>query len=856
MTTTGDGASNGWVLRVGWLVAAVGLPSAVGGTWRHLVARHPVIAFRLLLAYCTALAVARFASGIAGGLTELWRGRLVERIDQVSVRHLSRFGKRYADYVLGSLRFIDQKGQPTVGFYTPALDDVFVDVSLARRPLHQASADPLADLPADVTERLSLNDFLDRDEPVVLAVTGAPGSGKTTLLRHTARQICRSRRGRRRHVPILLYLRDHVDAIVEGSEDGLPSLLHGTLGRYGPEPAGWFEQRLRDGDCVILLDGLDEVAQDKDRRTVSAWVERQIVQYPMNDYVITSRPHGYRTAPVEGATVLQTRRFTEEQVIRFVRGWYLAVERRSTGADGEDVRMLATSGADDLLERLKSAPALYELTANPLLLTMIANVHRFRGALPGSRADLYRDICEVMLWRRHEAKKLTAKFAGEHKEVLLQGLAFTMMQRNLRDLAASEILTVVSPGLSRLAGDLSAQVFLDEVGSSGLLIERENGVYSFTHHTFQEYLAAAHIREKGLADALAQTVDDVWWRETTLLYAARADADLIVGACLDSGSANALTLAFDCAEQGTELAQGLRRRLDEFVARASDPRADPDGGLAVKRVLAAPQLRRLVLVANGRRVCAQPITQSTYQLFLRDMDAQGQNRSPDGPQSASSSEDAVSGVRGGDAGAFVRWINDLVGDPSYRLPTREEMDDPAARQALGTPPSSLWLQGGGDHPERWTATGIDQPHAIKVSAIADRLTRDVESSAHLLRRLLLVRSAAAALLLARAPDASAVDLALESALALSISLDLDHDLTLARRLPHASARNLGLTGIYASYLDGAANRARDLVRGPTATRDPYLARDLARDLTSALDLDRRLYLDFHLDPARDLTGDV
>ena len=40
------------------------------------------------------------------------------------------------------------------------------------------------------------------------------------------------------------------------------------------------------------------------------------------------------------------------------------------------------------MRRLKQAPALYDLTVNPLLLTMIANVHRYRGTLPGSMRAL------------------------------------------------------------------------------------------------------------------------------------------------------------------------------------------------------------------------------------------------------------------------------------------------------------------------------------------------------------------------------------------------------------------------------------------------------------------------------------
>ena len=45
--------------------------------------------------------------------------------------------------------------------------------------------------------------------------------------------------------------------------------------------------------------------------------------------------------------------------------------------------------------------------------------------------------------------------------------------------------------------------FLDDVSSNGLLVERESGLFSFAHHTFQEFLAASHIREKSMVSTLA-----------------------------------------------------------------------------------------------------------------------------------------------------------------------------------------------------------------------------------------------------------------------------------------------------------------------------------------------------------------
>ncbi|MGH3802211.1 MAG: NACHT domain-containing protein [Pseudonocardiaceae bacterium] len=256
--------------RLAGALTAVGPPVAVAGVWRDGVMNHPVLAVVLLVGYEILVALLLFAGKIGTELQKRWQERIVNRADPALQRLLSQFDKRYREFVLVSLRLIDLKGLATAGFYTPELDEVFVDVSLAYRDPNQASGSLLATLPAEVADRHSIQDFLDRPQPVVLAVIGAPGSGKTTLLRHTAQQVCRTDRVRRRVVVILLYLRDHVSAIAETPDVALSELVRGTLGRYrSDEPDGWFEQRLNDGACLVLLDGLDEVARLEDRRGVA-----------------------------------------------------------------------------------------------------------------------------------------------------------------------------------------------------------------------------------------------------------------------------------------------------------------------------------------------------------------------------------------------------------------------------------------------------------------------------------------------------------------------------------------------------------------------------------------------------------
>ena len=71
----------------------------------------------------------------------------------------------------------------------------------------------------------------------------------------------------------------------------------------------------------------------------------------------------------------------------------MAEARRDTVA----VRAEATKEARDLLERISASRELNQLAVNPLLLTMMATIHRFRGKLPERQIELYREIWEVFL---------------------------------------------------------------------------------------------------------------------------------------------------------------------------------------------------------------------------------------------------------------------------------------------------------------------------------------------------------------------------------------------------------------------------------------------------------------------------
>jgi hypothetical protein len=761
------------------------------------------------------------------------------------------YGYRYRRWVLASLRYIDGQDLATGGDHIPELGDVYVDVALISLVPHQAPGDPpgqaaAAAAAAEAAGARHTNDeLLDRRARVVLALIGQPGSGKSTLLAHATRRSAAlagpGHRGRRR-IPILLALREQASAIVANPAISLPEVIRAAVGvAPGREPGGWWERQLGRGRCLVLLDGLDEVARADDRLTVADWIQRQIAAYADDHFVVTARSYDLLGPLTAQADVLVARPFTAKQVQLFLDRWYLAAERHATGASGlaarRAVRIRARESADRLASLLREHPALQDLAVNPLLLTMIATAHRYRGALPGSRADLYGEICQVLLSRRAQVKDLPELLSWPAKQMLLAALAYQMMRDHASDLPAARVLEILAPQLERFSALVSCEAFLDNVARNGLLAEVPAGRYAFTHLTFQEYLAARHVSARPeLVKSLADSVSDPWWHETILLYAATADASPIVRACLDSGTIPALTLAFDCGEASTEIDPDLRQRLDRERQRAYEPGCSPEHRRLIAGVLAARHVRQTLTTATGTRICARPVPADLYWLFLADTQAPR----PDSA-CAPEAEQPATGIWGTEAQAFVTWLNSITATATgieVRLPGHNELQEEGIASELNRrlPASvtSTWTQPGLG---LWVRPGQLDPHGLTGAAIRQAIAADARNTA-MLPQILTAAVLDVALRITRDLD----DIrALSSALADDLTARADSD-GHSVDLMHAHARAVVLTYVHALALTRAGAItvtgavAPDLVGTLELARPRALADAVARDLAGAVDL--------------------
>lgn len=390
-----------------------------------------------------------------------------------------------------------------------------------------------------------------------LVLLGDPGSGKTTVLRHLALGFAYARLyaeeagaqldpelawGGTLPLPVLAQLRRFAENLVGPPQDASPLLDHiGQVltGDRFEALAFHLATRLEAGEVIVLLDGLDEIADDGRR----AWAARAVAlfqsRFPQSRVVLTSRIYTYREPcllppPFRVATIQP---LDNEAADEFVVRWYRAALLQGSELAGNEQESSAEDRSRQLVQALGRRPRLREIAANPLLLTMICVVHQHRYRLPQQRAELYKECLLLLLeqWEQRRAEGGAAGLAAElgipdqtDRLALIQPIAYELQvcgreeatNREVRRWLLERFLELAAGDRQRTLGLIDRFLnFLE--GRSGLLIARDiRDRYAFLHKTFQEYLAARElVAGERLTDEVVAHRHATTWREVILLVA-------------------------------------------------------------------------------------------------------------------------------------------------------------------------------------------------------------------------------------------------------------------------------------------------------------------------------------------------
>ncbi|MBP7961046.1 MAG: SUMF1/EgtB/PvdO family nonheme iron enzyme [Caldilineaceae bacterium] len=393
-----------------------------------------------------------------------------------------------------------------------------------------------------------------------LAIIGGPGSGKTTYLYIIAAGLAHAlRSGDRsavdRHLgligdlplPIFVSLSDYnrYRRQCEESDDPHKSTLtafitHNLIRQEAALglPLDFFQRLLvRGHSCIVLLDGLDEVADERERSLVRRAVENLAANQGIGHLVVTSRSRAHQGRAVlsEEFRLAKVQPMTLEQAQALAARW-CAAAYNELDITKESLRLQQAIAGLEAMRRARQEPGLVD---SPLMVTIVAIVHYNQRRLPDERAELYDKCIEVLLAEQHHPETPAmfdlADWGGNlrDKRNLLAYLAFRMMSAGAkvgRVAEEGQIEEWLRPRLVKRWGEAEAAIrlaaFVRAMRERGSILDERGGVYQFIHLTFQEFLCATYLADSvrvidEVVEILFQEgrVADSWWRETVLLTA-------------------------------------------------------------------------------------------------------------------------------------------------------------------------------------------------------------------------------------------------------------------------------------------------------------------------------------------------
>ena len=416
----------------------------------------------------------------------------------------------------------------------PLLEEVYTRTQFFLEPSYKRWLEPLDlqdSLGNSQTFRLSSvnsNTVVDLEvleQRQKLVILGKPGAGKTTFLQYIALQ-CNQGKYRRNYIPCFIQLRTAWDSGEEEPFDLLTYLI--TYGKNYQLSHQQVLILLEQGKFLCLLDGLDEVPLQA-REGLCKNIQRFAQKFYQNSLIITSR-NAAQQFHFRGFAYVEIADFNHKSIELFSQKWFEVSTNNKT--EGKQK-------AEEFLEQLNvpENQGIRELAVTPILLNLLCSVFQKKAQFPRQRTKLYQVGLDILLQRWDRSKGIERddfyhNLSVLHKRRLLSKIAvvtfsqerYFFESRELQDIIEKYLCTYCDFQEDKETLWLTSESVLRAIEMQhGILVERANDIYSFSHLTFQEYLTARHIIANEGDDSdinlqeLATKMLQESWRDVILL---------------------------------------------------------------------------------------------------------------------------------------------------------------------------------------------------------------------------------------------------------------------------------------------------------------------------------------------------
>ena len=348
-----------------------------------------------------------------------------------------------------------------------------------------------------------------------LMVLGGPGAGKSTFLRKVGLEALKGKRKegyQHTSIPVFLELKRFRSGEIDLEGAIAEEFKNCCLPKYQELTVQLLEQ----GRLLILLDGLDEVPTERMSETVT-YIQDFVDRHKENRFITSCRVAAYRHN-FRHFTDVTVADFEDKQIEEFITNWFNSCDQPDWGKE--------------CWQKLNSGDyaAAKELTHTPLLLTLICLLFQRTGQFPTKRASLYSRALWVLLEEWDAGKEIPREkpYKGldtKCKELMLSEIAYDGFKEDRLFLEKRELAGQIEQLLGEMLPD---EKFIDgravlraiEV-QHGILVERAEDVYSFSHLTLQEFLTAQYLFDDDdlVQKLITHHLTHTHWREVFLLLA-------------------------------------------------------------------------------------------------------------------------------------------------------------------------------------------------------------------------------------------------------------------------------------------------------------------------------------------------
>ena len=339
-------------------------------------------------------------------------------------------------------------------------------------------------LPTDSTD-------LDKEKPQsigqVLAqarhitLIGEPGSGKSTTMQFIGlcftnpewvkEKLSLNETG----IPVMIKLKYIGESLKNDEKNVFENVIipnvkncindvHRTDPEIREEVIRWIDK----GELILLLDGLDEITDDRIKSKVIKFLEeKNSFKYRI---ILSSRPAGYSSVG-QNFEEYRLKPFSKkEDILKFIKNWMIG--RRPEWQEGIEEK------ANNLLRGLRKNDSFEKITDNPLLLRLAVENYCIDEMIAENRVNLYKRYVESAVWENREELRIISEDKRAPYIAPLESYAWRML------------------GGEKITWDdkKGEMVFLRKrLGLISIYSENDTSYITFNHLTFQEYFVARYL---------------------------------------------------------------------------------------------------------------------------------------------------------------------------------------------------------------------------------------------------------------------------------------------------------------------------------------------------------------------------